>query len=616
MVERLRRHLASAAVIPVSRLATALASVLVVGFLSPGVASAASLEPVGTFTNPTYVTSDPDDAGRLFVVERAGRIKLVEGGAVSSFLDIEPSVLSPPDVGGSGETGMTSMAFSPHYATDRRFYVAYSLADDPATEGVNEARDFRIDEFTADGDAADPTSRRTVLTIDHSSDKHYGGQLQFGPDGYLYISTGDNGSGPNAQNLGVRYGKILRIDPGGTAPGEFSIPPDNPYTATAGCTDGCDVIWSSGLRNPWRFSFDQATGDLAIADVGHDNWEEVNFETGTDPGKGDNFGWSCREGMHEFSNTGVCSVPRTYTDPVFEYGHVDGGVCSITGGYVVRDTSLGDLYGRYLYGDFCTGGLRSLDLGPPVVDRTEGLTVRGVTSFGEDASCRIYVVALSGAVHRLAQPGSPGACPPDTTITAGPGEGENTDDPTPDFAFESDTESVTFECSLDSEPFDACSSPFTTEELGDGPHSFAVRAIDAGENVDPSPAERSFTVGTDADDDGTPDTSDACPAVSGPGPSGCPAFNRGLTVDYSRRGDAFKGELTGGPGVCVTDQRIAIRRVRPGPDPKVSSDTTNETGRYKAAKSVSRGRYYAATNEVTVPAAGICSAAKSRTIRP
>jgi hypothetical protein len=616
MVEGGRRF-TLAIMIRASRRLVAFSALLLLALLPSSALGAVTLQPLGTFANPTYLTSEPNDASRLFIVERAGRIKLLQGGNVSTFLDIEPLVLSPPnDVGASGEQGMASMAFSPDYATDHLFYVAYSLADDPATEGVNEAGDFRIDEFTADGDAADPTSRREVLTIDHSSDKHYAGQLQFGPDGYLYISTGDNNAALGAQNTGRLVGKILRIDPAGSAPGEYGVPADNPFTGTSGCADGCDEVWSYGLRNPWRFSFDRATGNLTIADVGQDSWEEVNVETGADPGKGDNFGWPCREGMHDFSTSMACDVPRIYTEPVFEYGHVDGGVCSITGGYVVRDTSLGDLYGRYLYGDFCTGGLRSLDLGPPVIDRSESLTVRGVTSFGEDASCRIYVVALSGAVHRLTQPGSPGACPPDTTITAGPGEGENTDDATPTFAFESDTETVTFECSLDGEPFDACSSPFTTEQLADGSHSFAVRAIDANENIDPSPAERSFTVGADADDDGTPDTSDACPAVSGPTPSGCPTFNRALTVDYSRRGDAFKGELTGGPGECITDQRIAIRRVRRGPDPKVSSDTTNENGRYKASKSVSSGRYYATTNEVTVATAGVCSAAKSRRISP
>ena len=288
----------------------------------------------------------------------------------------------------------------------------------------DESGDWHIDEFSANGDSADPASRREVLTVKYPPAQcHYGGQLQFGPDGYLYASTGDGGPqgdpDGNAQNLETLLGKILRIDPKGSAPGEYTVPADNPFTDTAGCTDGCDEIWSYGLRNPWRFSFDRLTGDLVIGDVGRSSWEEVDFETGPDPGRGDNFGWNCREGAHPGpgESSPVCADRAgTFTEPVFEYPHARPQPCSITGGYVVRDRALADLYGRYLYADFCIGELRSLNLGLPTAsgDRSEGLSVPLVTSFGEDADCRIYVASFNGPVYRLT-----GGAPPSNDFSFG-----------------------------------------------------------------------------------------------------------------------------------------------------------------------------------------------------
>jgi glucose/arabinose dehydrogenase len=410
----------------------------------PASASALALEPVGSFQSPTYVTSDPHDPNRVFVVEQAGRVQLVEGGNATTFLDISPIVRYPPDPGAFRDAdGLASMAFSPNYATNHLFYVAYSGVDDPSTPAVNEAGDWHLDEFRANGDTADPASRRGVLTIDYpANSSHYGGQLQFGPDGYLYASTGDGvvdgvQRGVPAQNLATRLGKILRIDPKGSAPGEYTVPADNPFASTAGCADGCDEIWSYGLRNPWRFSFDRLTGDLVIGEVGDSSWEEVDFDTGPEPGRGDNFGWYCREGEHPGPGDAsqVC-VDRagTFTEPVFEYPHTDptpadptdnASGCSVIGGYVVRDRALADLYGRYLYGDFCTGELRSLRLGLPTAsgDRSEGLSVPYVTSLGEDADCRIYVASRIGPVYRLTEPagGAAFGCPlPDTVETAGP----------------------------------------------------------------------------------------------------------------------------------------------------------------------------------------------------
>ena len=397
----------------VRRSASLLLTLLVVGVVglsAPSSARALALEQIGSFDRPTFVTSDPNDPDRLFVVEQAGRIQLVQENGTSTFLDLSPLVhgLNP-----FGDYGMFSMAFSPHYARDHLFYVAYSGVDDPATAG-DESGDLHVDEFQASGDTADPTSRRQVLTIGLSPYHfHYGGQLRFGPDGYLYISTGDGGtpgdSDGNSQNLASLLGKILRIDPRGSAPGEYTVPRDNPFTATAGCTDGCDEIWSYGLRNPWRFSFDRLTGDLAIGDVGDWNWEEVDFDTGRHPGKGDNFGWSCREAEHPGPGytVPVCTDRLgTFTEPVFEYPHESSGACAITGGYVVRDRSLGDLYGRYLYADFCTGELRSVKLGVPTgsADRSEGAFVPRPTSFGEGSDCRIYAATFNGPVYQLTGP--------------------------------------------------------------------------------------------------------------------------------------------------------------------------------------------------------------------
>ena len=381
----------------------------------PASASAVALTEVGTFERPTFVTSDPGDPDRLFVVEQAGRIRLTEDGRTSTFLDIRG--IFDPLGDPFDEHGVWSMAFAPDYRSSRLFYLAYSGVDDPGTVD-DESGDWHIAEFEADGDTADAATRREVLTVEFPpSQYHYGGQLQFGTDDYLYASIGDGGPNGdpagNAQDLGALLGKIVRIDPRGSGPGDYTVPADNPFADTPGCTDGCDEIWSYGLRNPWRFSFDRLTGDVVIGDVGFDGWEEVDFETGPDPGRGDNFGWNCREAMHQFSTVPPCDDPHDLTEPLFEYEHLNGN-CSITGGYVVRDTSLGDLYGRYLYADFCVGELRSLDLSSsPAQDRSEGLCVGLPISFGEDSSGRVYVTSLHGAIYRLTYAGSTGACTQD-----------------------------------------------------------------------------------------------------------------------------------------------------------------------------------------------------------
>ncbi len=377
-------------------------------------ASAIALHPIGSFDQPVFITSDQGNPERLFVVEREGAIRLVEDGSVSTFADLSPVVRCC-----DGERGLLSMATAPDFATTGRFYVDYTDNDG----------NIRVDELTATGDVADPLSRRSVLNIPHlESASHNGGQLQFGPDGYLYISTGDgggsNGEFHHAQNLNSPLGKILRIDPDQSGLDPYSVPPDNPFVG--GSTQD-DAIWSLGLRNPFRFSFDRLTGGMAIGDVGQDAREEIDWAPsvapGTAGGGGANYGWNCREGLLAGPGTDPeCSTLALshFTDPVFEYPHEPVGRgafgCSIIGGYVVRDPDLGSLNGRYVYTDFCTGDIRSLQLpatsGQPAVgDCSLGVHVDKPTSFGEDSAGRLYVASASGGVYRLG--GLPSAgCPP------------------------------------------------------------------------------------------------------------------------------------------------------------------------------------------------------------
>jgi len=365
-----------------------------------GSAQALTLQPVGGgFDQPIYVSSDPSDAGRLFVAEREGTIKLVENGVTSEFADLGAAV----DCGGSceGERGLMSIALAPDFATSGRLFAAY--ANDLDGE-------IHVDELVSTDPghrSADPSTRRPLASIPHPEDSnHNGGQIQVGPDGYLYLSTGDgggsNGQYHHAQDPTSPLGKILRIDPRSPAP----------Y-----------VIWSLGLRNPFRFSFDRLSGDMVIGDVGQGQQEEIDLAPSPLPGvvggQGANYGWNCREGSLPGppDPDPQCAPPPAagFVDPVFAYSQepLPGGdeACAIIGGYVVRDPGLGDLYGRYLYGDLCLSQLRSLNLtNPAATDRAEPDAVSGLNSFGEDSCGRIYVVEGSGRVSRLAGP-TPTACP-------------------------------------------------------------------------------------------------------------------------------------------------------------------------------------------------------------
>jgi hypothetical protein len=380
-----------------------------------GSAEAASLRPIGDFDQPVYVTSSPTNPERMLVVEREGTIVERSTAGTRQLFDLT-ALVSCCDV----ERGMLSIAPAPDFESSGRVYVTYT----GTTQAGGAEGDVHLDSFRPDPNGGAPI-REPILSVGHEQEpNHNGGQLQFGPDGHLFMSLGDGGGTgdpfENGQDTKELLGKILRIDPHpGQAPA-YSIPAGNPFAGTAGRAE----IWAYGLRNPWRFSFDRATGDMAITDVGQDAREEIDVATspaaGVVGGAGANYGWNCREGTIAYSNLApACSTASGFTEPVFDYPHTDPGNggpfgCSIIGGYVVRDPSDTDLYGRYLYTDFCSEEIRSLVLprggGLASGDRSEDLTVEKPTSFGEDSCGRIYVASREGPVYRFEGP-TPAICP-------------------------------------------------------------------------------------------------------------------------------------------------------------------------------------------------------------
>jgi glucose/arabinose dehydrogenase len=364
---------------------------------------------------PTNVVAPPGDEHRLFVTEQhTGRIRIARGGAVlaAPYLDAGP-------VAQGGEQGLLGLAFHPGWQTNGKLYVYVTTGGN-----VNVVREYRVANPAVD--VAGVIGTTQVLAVTNAVAVHNGGCLAFGPDGYLYVAKGDGGPGDNGQDAEVLLGKILRIDVDGDdfpadATRNYAIPPSNPF---AGATPGADEVWHLGLRNPWRFAFDRATGDMLIADVGQGAWEEIDFAPGGTGGL--NFGWSCLEGTHCTSQTGCsCSSPA-FRAPIREYGHALG--CSVTGGCVYRGSALPALQGTYFYADFCTssiwsfrytqaGGLtaftdRTAELDPAGTD-----AIANVTSFGEDARGELLIVAQSGEIWRVEGP-EPGAaaCAGDGTL--------------------------------------------------------------------------------------------------------------------------------------------------------------------------------------------------------
>jgi glucose/arabinose dehydrogenase len=352
------------------------------------------LKKVGAFDHPVYVAGAPGFPKLLFVVEQPGRVVVLSGGKRLSrpFLDLRATVGYD-----GGERGLLSIAFPPDYRRSGSFYVYYN----------DDAGNIRVDEFQRRGATrAAPGSQRQVIAIPHPVNaNHNGGQLQF-LDNLLYFGTGDGGSGGdppnNAQNKDVLLGKLLRIDPRPTAGQPYSVPDSNPFVGKP----GRDEIYSYGLRNPFRFSFDTVSARqprIAIGDVGQNRFEELDYTT-VAAASGANFGWDAFEGFAPYrdENSGTAD-PGGTTKPIFAYSHSRGGSCSIIGGYVVRDRDLPSLYKRYVYADLCEGQLRSLvpHLKRASGDHKVGLAVASPTSFGEDDAHHLYVASLEGPVYRL-----------------------------------------------------------------------------------------------------------------------------------------------------------------------------------------------------------------------
>jgi glucose/arabinose dehydrogenase len=338
---------------------------------------------------PLYLTAPTGDVSRLFIVEQTGAIKVFKDGALlpTPFLDLSGQLVA------GGEQGLLGLAFDPDYATNGRFVVHYT-----DLEGDTRVSWFQV---SANPDVADPGTEQIIFTADQPYGNHNGGQVAFGPDGNLYLGLGDGGSANDpegrGQDLTEPLGSILRMDIRAGTP--YTIPPDNPFIAQV---DAVPEIWSYGLRNPWRFSFDRATGDLYIADVGQGRTEEVDIAPASaGSGKGENYGWSIMEGSHCLSGS-TCDQTGLIL-PVFEYDHDQG--CSITGGYVYRGSAIPALQGMYFYGDYCQGWVRSFRYANgEAIEGTDWATLRPggqLTSFGEDAAGELYVISASGTVFKV-----------------------------------------------------------------------------------------------------------------------------------------------------------------------------------------------------------------------
>ncbi len=408
------------------------------GVSPAGNTTLSSVTVVSGLSLPLFVASPPGDTGRLFIVEQAGTIRIHKkgdpAGTWTTFLNITPRVNSS-----STEMGLLGLAFDPGYVTNRRFYVNY-------TETVASQIYTVVARYTAtvvNPDLADPTSEVRILRVAQPEVNHKGGMLAFGPDGFFYVFMGDGGgSGDahgtcgNGQDRTVLLGKVLRVDvrgvdPAGTAPdcgltgANYTVPSTNPFRDGAG-TGNCDEIWAYGLRNPWRSTFDALNGDLYVADVGQNCWEEVNWVAGTSTG-GENYGWRQMEGFHCYNLNqtftcnpagAVCGGSPACNDPSInkpevEFGHTAAGECAITGGYAYRGCRMTSWQGTYFYGDYCAGFVRSFKMvgGVPtsLLDVTSqvdpgGTLVGSLTSFGVDGQGELFAVSQNGFVNKFVPP--------------------------------------------------------------------------------------------------------------------------------------------------------------------------------------------------------------------
>ena len=354
-------------------------------------------------SNPILLTYAPGDSARVFIVEQGGRIRIAEGDTLHTnpFLNISSKLVS------GGERGLLGLAFHPDYQSNGYLFVYYT-ASSPLGQTT-------VERYTVSGDpdVADASSGEIIITVPQPESNHNGGMMAFSPvDGYLYIGLGDGGGagdpGNNAQDSTSALGKMLRLNVDSSLP--YAIPASNPHVGTL---DTLPEIWAHGLRNPWRWSFDRATGDLWIADVGQGNWEEINVQYASSLG-GENYGWRLKEGDHCYNPSSGCETGQTLVDPIHEYSHTSG--CSITGGYVYRGCGIPDLQGTYFFADYCSGTVWSLTYDGNSVagltDRTGELGVGsfGITSFGEDARGELHILYSNGTILKIVPDGLPDQC--------------------------------------------------------------------------------------------------------------------------------------------------------------------------------------------------------------
>lgn len=348
------------------------------------------LTPVASGLNrPLYLTHAGDGTDRLFILEQGGVIHIWQNGSVlpTPFLDVTDLLTWDVNTGGYTERGLLGLAFHPNYAENGRFFVNYSDKD-----GASVVAEYTV---SADPNIADATSGQIIFTQSQPYPNHNGGHMDFGPDGYLYFSLGDGGSANDpldtGQNPSDLLGSILRIDVDNGFP--FTVPSTNPFVGT---DVGADAIWNYGLRNVWRFSFDRATGDMYMGDVGQNQWEEINFQPAFSFG-GENYGWNAFEASTVFAGNPSGEV----VEPIAEYDHSQG--CSITGGYVYRGESIPDLQAAYLYGDWCSGLIWSAyrDADMNWQSQVFMSTPYRVSSFGEDEAGELYLIDYSGDILRF-----------------------------------------------------------------------------------------------------------------------------------------------------------------------------------------------------------------------
>jgi glucose/arabinose dehydrogenase len=338
-----------------------------------------------SLASPVAMAVRPGDAA-LYIAEKVGRVRPVDAstGAIgAAVLDISPTVSN------GNEQGLLGLTFN---AAGDKLYVFFT-----DETGTGPAGDDVLREYAFDGMSA--TSPRDLLRIPDPYANHNGGNVAFGPDGYLYVGTGDGGAagdpGGRAQNIGSLFGKMLRLDPQPSATKPYTVPPSNPYVGRR----GNDLIWARGLRNPWRWSFDRQTGDMWIGDVGQGHYEEIDVDPAGSP-LADNYGWSRMEGRHRYLGR---TPPRRHHPPIYEYAHANGN-CAVTGGYVYRGSATPDLVGAYVFADFCVGNLRAFVRIPgqgATGHRQLGVKVDLASAFGEDAAGELYVMSLGGGLYRL-----------------------------------------------------------------------------------------------------------------------------------------------------------------------------------------------------------------------